>query len=60
MFDEFFIKIVEAGLAAGYDIYTIGSRASEWYSRGQLTLNGFRAIQDILVPTAEGDGGEQD
>ena len=58
MFDRFFIEIIEAGLTAGYDIYTLGSRAAEWYARGQLSREGFETIQAILVP-ATGDGGEQ-
>ena len=58
MFDEFFIEITKNGLL-NYDIYTLGSRAAEWYARGQLSLEGFQTIQAMLVP-GTGDGGEQD
>ena len=58
MFDHFFIEIIKVGLE-NYDIYTLGSKAAEWYQRGLISQAGFETIQGILVPET-GDGGEQD
>jgi hypothetical protein len=57
MFDRFFIEIIKVGLQ-NYDIYTLGSRAAEWYERGLISQSAFEEIQGILVPT--GGSGEQE
>lgn len=58
MFDRFFIEIIKVGLQ-NYDIYTLGSRAAEWYERGLISQSAFEEIQGILVPDT-GNGGEQE
>lgn len=57
MFDRFFIEIIKVGVN-NYDIYTLGSRAAEWYERGLISRSAFEEIQGILVPT--GGSGEQE